>query len=592
MVKQLQRSVVSIGVICLLFAVPPFVMATPEYQVTWLAGSGFRGSSDGVGTNASFYLQEDCAVDGSGTIYVADGGNSMIRKISPTGEVTTLAGTPGMIGTNDGTGRDARFMYPDGIAVQSNGTVYVADEDASTIRKILPNGEVSTIAGSPIQTGTNDGFGTNARFNAPNAVAVDSSGNVYVADTGNCTIRTIKPSGLVSTLAGQAGITGYQDGVGTNALFGRPNAVALDSSTNLYVTDTGSYTLRKITPSGVVTTVFASTGSGKSVVFNFSHIAADRWGNLYYDSNRSDLCEMTTDGKVKTIFSVPLIDDNNNYNYINGLACDNAGNVYLSLHDNTTWKVAVISTKTQFINFGIISPKSYGCPPFEIKVTATSGLPLTFTSSNTNVIVMLSNTATIMGAGTTTITATQSGDSIFKPATASKILFVDKASQTIAFGALKPKTFGSPPIVNLPLRSTSGLPVTYTSDKTNVAVISSNMTVITGVGLSTITAAAPASANYNAAKVSHVLVVSKAPQIISWTTPSIGVLPKGANFALSATTSSGLPVSFKSSNPKVLTIAGSIGTIQGSGKALITAMQSGDANWKAATPVTIPVTVK
>ena len=195
------------------------------------------------------------AVDGNTNVYVGDFYNQTIRKITPDGMVTTLAGLAGTSGVNNGTGDAARFSYPSRVAVDRGGNVYVADTDNFAIRKITPAGVVTTLAGLAGTSGTNDGTGSLARFNQPFGVAVDASTNVYVADTGNHAIRKITPAGVVTTLAGLAGTTGNTNGTGTAARFNGPAGIAVDGNTNIYVGDTYNHQLRKITPAGVVTTV-------------------------------------------------------------------------------------------------------------------------------------------------------------------------------------------------------------------------------------------------------------------------------------------------------------------------------------------------
>ncbi|HEY9722904.1 MAG TPA: NHL repeat-containing protein [Oscillatoriaceae cyanobacterium] len=247
---------------------------TPAGVVTTLAGSGVEGNDDGSGTEATFGKPYGVAADADGNLYVADYDENDIRKISPAGEVTTLAGSVAA-GNTDGTGTDATFDQPIGLAVNASGTVYVADAGNNAIREITPDGVVTTLAGPSSGAGLLD----------PTGVAVDASGTVYVADSFRHDIRKITPNGVVSTLAG-SGMPGLVDGRGTQASFLRPNGVTLDASGNLYVADASA--IRKVTPDGWVTTVAgsASTGSadGRGASAGFDTpvgLAMDAAGHLY-----------------------------------------------------------------------------------------------------------------------------------------------------------------------------------------------------------------------------------------------------------------------------------------------------------------------
>ena len=230
---------------------------TPARVVSTLAGSaGLFGPSDGTGTSARFNFPIGLAVDGAGNVYVADAKNSAIRRITPAGVVTTHAGALAQFGSTDGPAATARFFLPYGVAIDGDGTLYVADSGNHTIRKITAAGIVSTLAGSAMQAGFVDGTGTSARFNSPWGIAVDRSGVLYVSDNQNNAIRRVTPSGAVSTLAGSsAGLTGAQDGTAGAARFDQPRGLTVDGSGNVFVVDYGNNTLRQIIAAGVVSTV-------------------------------------------------------------------------------------------------------------------------------------------------------------------------------------------------------------------------------------------------------------------------------------------------------------------------------------------------
>jgi serine/threonine protein kinase, bacterial len=271
-------------------------VATPYVNagvVTTLAGSSLAGSDNGTGLAASFNFPQGIAVDTSGNVYVGDYNNHMVRKITPAGVVTTLAGST-TFGSVNATGTAASFKFPSGIAVDSIGNVYVADQLNNMIRKITADGVVTTFAGSTA-AGSSNATGTAASFKGPSGIAVDSIGNVYVADTSNHMIRKITAGGVVTTLAGSTA-AGFNDGTGTAAAFNTPLGVSVDSVGNVYVADTNNNKIRKITPGGVVTTFAGSTapgnanGTGTSATFNGpTAIAVDSNGTLYVAEQTNNL---------------------------------------------------------------------------------------------------------------------------------------------------------------------------------------------------------------------------------------------------------------------------------------------------------------
>ncbi|MGA3007249.1 MAG: immunoglobulin domain-containing protein, partial [Opitutaceae bacterium] len=225
-------------------------------EIAILAGTaGVAGAQDGAGASAQFNQPTGIAVDPAGNIFIADSGNGTVRKITPAGIVTTLAGSSSGRGNTDGTGSAASFVEPTSVASDGLGGLFVADPLADTIRKISTNGAVTTLAGANGVRGDTDAAGSAAFFNHPSNVAVDADGVVYVADTYNDLIRKIAPSGAVTTLAGLSGVSGYTDGTGSNALFNQPAGIAIDVAGNIFVADTGNSAIRKITKAGVVVTI-------------------------------------------------------------------------------------------------------------------------------------------------------------------------------------------------------------------------------------------------------------------------------------------------------------------------------------------------
>jgi sugar lactone lactonase YvrE len=252
--------------------------------VTTVAGNSSGGYNDATGTDAQFSNPRGIAADGSGNLFVADRNNHRIRKIDPSGVVTTFAGSdPGFV---DATGTLAQFNNPFAIAVDESGNLYVSDKDNHSIRKIDSSGVVTTIAGNG-SAGYADGTGTDAQFNIPAGLAVDSDNNIYVSDLLNLRIRKIDPTGVVTTIAGD-GTVGYLDGTGTNSEFAYPDGLAVDSTGNIFIADQNNHRIRKIDSSGVVTTVAGNSvlgfndGIGTLASFIYpAGIAVDQTGILY-----------------------------------------------------------------------------------------------------------------------------------------------------------------------------------------------------------------------------------------------------------------------------------------------------------------------
>lgn len=222
---------------------------SPQGIVNTLAGS-VAGYADGAGANAKFNVPIGLVVGTDGNIYVSDLSNNKIRKVTPQGVVTTLAGSTE--GSEDGTGANAKFSMPFGITTAPDGSLYVADLGNSRIRKITLGGNVTTFAGSV--SGDIDNVGTLARFRSPSGIVYGTDGNLYVADNQNHKIRKIQPDGKVTTLAGN-GIAGTANGVNTNAQFNFPHSITMSADGYLYVSDLYNHRIRKISLAGVVKTL-------------------------------------------------------------------------------------------------------------------------------------------------------------------------------------------------------------------------------------------------------------------------------------------------------------------------------------------------
>ena len=323
--------------------------------VTTFAGKADTPSStvDGSGAAARFVWPHGITIDAAGNLYVTD--VFTVRKITPAGDVTTLAGDDGVHGTTDGTGAAARFHSLYGIARDAAGNLYVTDR--YSVRKITPDGVVTTFAGNSRAKGSADGIGAAARFGGVGGITIDSRGNLYVADVGNLTIRKITPAGKVTTIAGKTGVTGTADGRGAAARFNWLAGITIDPGGNLYVVDNGASVIRKITSSGMVTTLaakFASPGgadgSGNVTgLFTPSAITRDAAGNLYVICGET-INMITPTGQVTTLagkFNVKGSADGGGaqarFKEPGDIVCDAAGNLYVSDSTNCTIRKITLS---------------------------------------------------------------------------------------------------------------------------------------------------------------------------------------------------------------------------------------------------------
>lgn len=264
------------------------------FAVSTIAGLASNGATDGLSGSARFAAPYGVTVDGAGNVYAADTQNHTIRKITPFGVVTTLAGQAGFYGNADGNGNNARFSAPKGVAVDSSGNVFVADTLNNSIRKITPAGDVTTIASL-------FAFGSNgAVYGQPEGIAVDGAGNLYASATNLHAIYKIAPGGNPSVFAGTPGRSGYADGSGSTAQFYRPSGITLDSSGNIYVADMYGNCIRKITPGAVVSTLPAGP------FYRVRGVAVDGPGNIFFTVSFDDtIRKMTPAGIVSIVGGSP-----------------------------------------------------------------------------------------------------------------------------------------------------------------------------------------------------------------------------------------------------------------------------------------------
>ncbi|WP_242146397.1 hypothetical protein [Sphingomonas sp. BAUL-RG-20F-R05-02] len=288
-------------------------------SLTIMAGDGNSGDADGVGKTARFGDPFGIAIDSRGALYVADAGAiGRIRRIDRDGTVTTLPG---------------KFDSPSGLALDRAGDILVADTAANTVRKISPDGIVSTLAGDGT-AGYRDGAARQARFNGPIGLTTDAKGNVYVADTYNDRIRVITTDGQVRTLAGQAA-PGLADGPGASAAFDTPTGIALDREGMLLVADSGNHAIRRVTPNGDVLTLARTDADDGADLLNGVVGLAPTWDGFIYAASykRGRIVQVSPSGALRVLTGPGALPAGNAaVRFVGpaGVAIDKAGTLYVA----------------------------------------------------------------------------------------------------------------------------------------------------------------------------------------------------------------------------------------------------------------------
>ncbi len=356
---------------------------SPGGVITTIAGtgqSGFPKETD-LALSSLFTYPRDIAVDASGNLLVLDTGNGRLWRFTPGGRLSAVAGS-GVFGFygDQGPARDAQLASPWGMAVDRGGVIYIADTMNNRVRRIGTDGVITTIAGLNESGFSGDnGQATFARLNRPTAIAVDGSGNVYVADTGNNRIRKIDSRGIITTIAGTAtgGFSG-DNGPGTSAQLNMPESLALDAAGNLYIADTSNHRVRKLSPQGIMSTVAGSdTGAGdngpalNALLFQPSGLAFDSSGNLYIaDTLNNRIRRVSPDGNIITVAgngSAGYSGDNGpatraQLNNPNGVAVDRAGTLYIADTFNNVIRRVAGGTISTVAGTGVLGNTGDGGP--------------------------------------------------------------------------------------------------------------------------------------------------------------------------------------------------------------------------------------
>ncbi len=560
----------------------------PSGVISTVAGNGVPGfgGDGGAATSAQLDSPVAVAVDSAGNLYIADFARDRIRKVNASGVISTIAGTgTAGFGGDGGSAASARLNSPAGVAVDSAGNLFIADYGNNRIRKVSPNGAINTVAGNGVTGFYGDGgAATSARLDKPSGVAVDSAGNLFIADYGNNRIRKVNASGVISTIAGN-GALGYA-GDGDAAIAARlfaPYGVSVDSAGDVFIADTGNRRIRKVSiaPPGAPTDVVATAGAPGSgtITVSWSPPASDGGSPITSYEVGTGLCTATAPATSCVITGLP----NGASHSFAVRATNSAGNGPYSALSSPAVLMGV-----QAISFGLQASQTYtngGTSPISPLAIASSGLQVTYSSLTNSVCTVVGSTVTIQSVGTCTLAADQGGNSSWAAAPqVTQNVAIGQGLNTISFGAQASQTYSSGGTFPISPTATasSGLQVTYSSLTTSVCTVSGQAVNILSGGTCTLAANQGGNANWAAAaQATQNVVIAPAANTISFAHP--GAQAVGTPLVLSASASSGLPVAFAVSGD--CSLSGNTVSFANPGSCTVTASQAGDANWAAAPDV-------